>query len=67
MALTENETITLTETALTIHGDNVVLFHAVGIKTAWNKQVSGIIETGQLLLQAKKAMSGNWQVAKTVR
>jgi hypothetical protein len=38
--------------------DDKVLFHAAGIKTAWNKQVSGIIETGQLLLAAKKALSG---------
>ena len=38
--------------------DNVILFHADGIKTAWNKSVAAFVETGQLLLEAKKAMSG---------
>jgi hypothetical protein len=59
-ALTVADTTALTETAtaLTLIDDKV-LFHAAGIKTAWNKQVSGIIETGQLLLQAKKEMSGS--------
>jgi hypothetical protein len=38
--------------------DNIVLFHAAGIKTAWSKSVAAFIEAGQLLLAAKKAMSG---------
>jgi hypothetical protein len=57
---TDNTTPTVAERAVqnvSAH-DNVILFHAAGIKTAWNKQVSGIIETGQLLLKAKKEMSG---------
>jgi hypothetical protein len=47
-----------TDTPTVSTKDNVILSHAAGIKTAWNKQVSSIIETGQLLLQAKKEMSG---------
>ncbi len=44
-------------TVLTVT-DNI-LFHANGIKTAWNKSVAAFIETGLLLLQAKKEMSGS--------
>jgi hypothetical protein len=53
----DNTTPTVTDTP-TVSADSVILFHAAVIKTAWNKQVIGIIETGQLLLKAKKEMSG---------
>jgi hypothetical protein len=50
------DNVTSITTALT--ETDKVLFHASGIKTAWNKSVEAFIETGQLLLAAKKAMSG---------
>jgi hypothetical protein len=52
------------QTAQTVSVMDNVLLHAAGIKTAWNKQVAGIIETGQLLLQAKKALSGSGKFLK---
>ncbi len=58
-----------TTTALTTEpvyqtADNVILFHAAGINTAWNKTVAAFIETGQLLLKAKKEMSGTGKWSK---
>jgi uncharacterized protein (DUF4415 family) len=44
--MTDNTTLT-----------DAVLTHAAKIKGAWQKAVSSIIETGQLLIEAKKALS----------
>src|SRR6266446_5356867 len=52
------------QTAATVTVYDNVLIHAAVIKTAWNKQVTGIIETGQLLLAAKKALSGSGKFLK---
>jgi hypothetical protein len=62
LTVIDNSTaLTVTDnTTPTVSTDNVILFHANGIKTAWNKQVSGIVETGELLLKAKKDLSGRW-------
>jgi hypothetical protein len=61
-ALTLAEPVYQTVKTVTVM-DNVLL-HATGIKAAWNKQVAGIIETGQLLLKAKKELSGSGKFLK---
>jgi hypothetical protein len=67
----DNATTTLTtvaeplyQTAATVTVYDNVLIHATGIKTAWSKPVAGFIEAGQLLLHAKKQLSGSGKFLK---
>src|SRR5260370_3791121 len=54
----------LYQTAQTVTVMDNVMIGAAEIKTAWNKQVSSIIETGNLLLKWNKILSGTSKFKK---